>query len=78
MEWLGKNRVRLFFATGKILEVALPIRSAKNARVVYGGVGVDPGDGYELSASTLHDMPGMLWRLGAEAPQVVKASRSRR
>lgn len=62
LEWLGANRVRLFFATGKISEVTLPIRSARNAHVVFGGVGLDPGDGRELSAATVHAMPGKVWR----------------
>lgn len=61
VEWLEKNRVRLFFATGKISEVRLPVRSAKHARIVFGGVGLDPGNGYELSAVTLHEMPGKVW-----------------
>lgn len=62
VEWLRGPRVRLFFTGGKISEVDLPIRSAKNVRIVYGGVGLNLGGHREISAATLHDMPGKVWR----------------
>lgn len=62
VEWVKGNCVRLFFATGKIAEVALPVRSARHAHVVCGGVGLDPGNGHEMSAATIHAMPGKIWR----------------
>ncbi len=65
VEWLKANRVRLFFSTGRIVEVKLPIRSAKRAKIVFGGVGLDPGDGRELSAVTLHRLKAeKIWANG--------------
>lgn len=62
VEWLKGSRVRLFFASGKVSEVDLPTSSAKKSKIVYGGVGLDiDGKGYEMSASTLHEMPGKVW-----------------
>lgn len=62
VEWLGKNEVRLFFAIGKsikIVEMRLPwVKSAKRAHIVDYGMGLDPGDGLEVSAWDLWDMPG--------------------
>lgn len=54
VEWIDKNRVRLFFSTGRVVEINLPVESAKYARIVDQGVGVDPGDGRDLSAYTLY------------------------
>jgi hypothetical protein len=54
MEWIEKNEVRLFFSTGLVTELRLPwVKSAKNARIVDNGLGLDPGDGLEVSAPTL-------------------------
>ena len=61
VEWIEGPQVRLFFSTGKISEIDLPVRSAKRARIVYGGVGLDIGDGREMSATTLHERPGKVW-----------------
>jgi len=54
VEWIEKNRVRLFFSTGRVVEMLLPIASAKKARVVDLGMGLDPGDGLDMSSSGLY------------------------
>lgn len=64
VEWVRGNRVRLFFSTGRIVEVALPIRSAKRAKIVSKGLGLDPGDGFDLSACRLHEQRGKVWAAG--------------
>jgi len=54
MEWIEKNEVRLFFSTGLVTELCLPwVKSAKKARIVDNGLGLDPGDGLEISAPNL-------------------------
>ena len=54
VEWIEKNEVRLFFSTGLITEQRLPwIKNAKKARIVDRGLGLDPGDGREVSAPML-------------------------
>jgi hypothetical protein len=59
VEWIEKNEVRLFFSTGLITELRLPwVKSAKNARIVDRGLGLDPGDGLEVSAPDLASAPG--------------------
>lgn len=58
LEWLGGNEVRLFFSSGKIVEVALPVDDARGAKVVDGGLGIDPGDGLEISAWDLSRVEG--------------------
>ena len=73
-EPLSENRVRLFFSTGKIADVIVPGRAAERAKVVFGGVGLDIGDGREMSAATLHTRPGKVWTFGSEKKK--KASRS--
>ena len=55
VEWLGGNRVRLFYSTGRVIEVRLPVASAKRARIVDYGMGLDPGDGLDMSADGLYD-----------------------
>lgn len=57
VEWLRGNKVRLWFTTGRVSIVELPIKSAKKAHIVFGGVGLDIGNGREYSATTLHDWP---------------------
>ncbi len=54
MEWIQKNEVRLFFSTGLVIEMYLPwVKNAKRARIVDNGLGLDPGDGLEISAPNL-------------------------
>ena len=65
VEWLGANRVRLFFASGKILETKLPVRSCRRARVVDCGVGLDPGDGLEFPAIDLYHRRGRTFWISA-------------
>lgn len=61
-ECMSGNRVRLFFASGKILETTLPVRSCRRARVVDCGLGLDPGDGKEFAAVDLYRRRGReLW-----------------
>lgn len=58
-EWLGGNRVALFYSSGLAIEVELPwVRSAQKARIVDGGMGLDPGDGKDVGADTLAMLPG--------------------
>jgi hypothetical protein len=59
VEWVKGNRVRLFFSTGRVTEVSLPVKSAKKARVVDYGMGLDPGDGVEFSAPDLYERRGV-------------------
>ena len=54
VEWIGGSRVRIFFSTGRTSEVRLPVRSAKRVKVVDMGMGIDPGDGKDMSASLLY------------------------
>jgi hypothetical protein len=56
--WVKKNEALLFFSTGKVRLVKLPVKSAKYAHVVDRGMGLDPGNGFDMSALQLHDMPG--------------------
>ena len=53
VEWIEKNEVRLFFSTGRVIELKLPVKSAKNAKSVDNGMGLDPGDGFDMSAPNL-------------------------
>jgi len=63
VEWIEGNKVRLFFSTGEVKEMKLPsVRSARRARIVDGGLGLDPGDGFELSAPRLYGMRGRFVR----------------
>ena len=55
--WISGNRVRLWFSTGRVSVVALPVRSAKKAHTVFDGIGLDIGNGVEMSPTTLHDWP---------------------
>jgi hypothetical protein len=59
VEWVKGNRVRLFFSTGRVVEVGLPVKSAKKARIVDYGMGLDPGDGLEFSAPDLYQRRGI-------------------
>ena len=46
VEWLGGAEVRLFFIDGAVIERALPgVKSARKARIVDAGLGLNPGDG---------------------------------
>jgi hypothetical protein len=62
VEWIRANEVRLFFDNGCVLETTLPVRSARKARVVDCGMGLDPGDGKDLSARWLHARGGKILR----------------
>jgi hypothetical protein len=64
VEWLQKNKVRLFFSTGRIVELALPVTSAKRAKIVEKGLGLDPGNGKDMCAVELHKQHGKVWRRG--------------
>jgi hypothetical protein len=61
VEWLRKNEVRLFFSTGRVVELKLPVSSAKKAKIVSKGLGLDPGDGFDLCAIELHKQRGKVW-----------------
>jgi hypothetical protein len=64
VEWLRENEVRLFFSTGRIVELKRPVASAKKAKVVDKGLGLDPGDGMDLCAVALHGQRGKVWVKG--------------
>lgn len=57
-----ENKVRIFFSTGRIVE--LPVVSAKKAKIVDKGLGLDPGDGLDLCAVALHKQRGRVWLEG--------------
>jgi hypothetical protein len=57
VEWIEANEVRVFFSTGRVVEMKLPVRSARRARVVDGGMGLDPGNGREIGAPDLYQRP---------------------
>lgn len=57
-QWLHDNVVRLFFTTGRFVELALPVKSARRVRIVDKGLGLDPGNGKDMSAYGLHKMRG--------------------
>jgi len=65
-EWLTKNEVRLFFGVNgsiTVVKMKLPwVRSAKNVRVVDEGMGLALGDGRDVSALALWEMPGRVIR----------------
>ena len=67
VEWIEKNEVRLFFSSGRIVELKLPVKSAKRARIVDRGIGLDPGDGLDMSAYELHGRRGKVWAAGHAA-----------
>ena len=64
VEWIERNEVRLFFTNGKVVEMKLPVKSAKTAHIVDYGMGLDPGDGWEFSAWTLSHRRGRVLRRG--------------
>ena len=80
VEWLGGNEVRVFFSLGKKtipVEMKLPwVRSAKQARVVDEGMGLDPGDGLDISGLDLWTMPHKVIRL-VEARSAKRGSKKR-
>jgi hypothetical protein len=57
VQWLEGNKLRLFFDVGKRIE-AREVRvegASRRARVVDGGLGIDPGDGFDRSAYSLYE-----------------------
>jgi hypothetical protein len=56
VQWLGGNRLRLFFDVGERVETreATVVGASKGARVVDHGMGIDPGDGLDRSAYSLY------------------------
>jgi len=66
IEPLRKNEVRLFFSTGRVVELKFPVASTKGAKIVSGGLGLDPGDGFDLCAVELHKQRGgKVWLPGS-------------
>lgn len=58
VEWIKGNELRVFFASGKVIEVALPwVKDARRARVVDEGGGLDPGNGKDVGADTISRLP---------------------
>lgn len=59
VEWLGKNRVRLFFSSGKVVELTLSwVKDSRSAHIVDDGGGLDPGNGRDVAASMLAEKKG--------------------
>ena len=61
VEWLGDNELRVFFATGLVLETKLPwCKSARRARPVDFGMGLKfgPAAGDEVAARAVAQLPG--------------------
>ena len=64
--WAGENRIRAFFSTGRVVEVALPwVKCANRARVVDDGGGLDPGNGKDVGADTVYALPGRVLLRGS-------------
>lgn len=58
-KWIDGNRVRLYFSSGRVTEVAIPwVKDARCAYIVDDGMGLDAGDGRDVSAVTLVKMKG--------------------
>lgn len=65
LRWLGGNVVRLTFQSGKIVELSLTwVDDASRARIVDVGMGVDPGDGKDVSGLLLAVSYGRVIRRG--------------
>ena len=67
VEWLGGADGRLFFINGVVVERSLPgVKSARKARIVDDGLGLNPGDGGgDMSAQMLYTRRGRkLYQLG--------------
>jgi hypothetical protein len=67
VESLPKRHARLFFSTGKIVEVklpALPKGFRGPVRIVHRGLGLDLGGGYDVGADQAYKWPGKVWRRG--------------
>lgn len=61
VEWLGGNKVELFFSSGKAVELTLPwVKSAKKAKILYKGGALDIGDGRDVGSDTLAEMRGRI------------------
>lgn len=80
VDWLGGQDVRVFFSFGHRtvpVEMKLPwVRTAKNARIVDEGMGLDPGDGREVSGIALWEQPHHVVRLVEARSPRKKPSRS--
>jgi hypothetical protein len=77
-EYLGDQRVRLSFSAGGFVEVkvvTLP-SATRDARIVDSGLGLDPGDGFDRSATTLYTMRGEWLRKRPDHPEVMAAFKS--
>jgi hypothetical protein len=48
VQWLGENRVRAIFSNGSVRDLSLPVPSAKRARIVHYGMGLDLGNGTDM------------------------------
>ena len=64
VEWLEGNEVRLFFSSGKVVEVELPIEDASDVHIIDDGGGLDLGDGTEMSSYRLAQVKGKIHQPG--------------
>ena len=65
VEWVYGKVVRIFWSTGRIAELVMPVRSARGAKIVSHGLGLDPGNGKDLCAVALHERTdGKVWKMG--------------
>lgn len=63
VEPAGKHRLRVFFSTGKIAEYDFPKIDVRKAKVMARGAGIDPGDGLDRCAATIHQQHAVrVWR----------------
>jgi hypothetical protein len=61
VEWIGGNKVALFFSSGKAVELTLPwVKNAKKAKSLYDGGALDIGDGHDVGSDTLAMMRGRI------------------
>jgi hypothetical protein len=77
-EYLGDQRVRLSFSAGGFVEVkVVSLRSVRpSVHIVDGGLGLDPGDGFDRSATTLYTMRGEWLRKRPDHSEVMAAFKS--
>lgn len=71
VEWLGRNELRVFFATGLVLETSLPwCKNARLARVIDCGMGLKFGPSVrdEVAARAVAQLPGAVLRGRRPAP----------
>lgn len=79
VKWIGGSDVLVTYHDGRIVEATLPVKSAKNARIVDMGMGLDPGDGRgEFCACHFDEWPQRVIRMARPKQKVVMTAAMRR